>query len=107
MTVNQYGIKEPCLRTNKTILSKQLNLVLLPLVAFDAQGNRMGMGGGYYDRTFAFKNQHQNKIGTKPKLLGLAHECQQVEQLPIESWDIPLQGILTDQHYYQAKVTRA
>ena len=74
-----------------------LSLVLLPLVAFDAKGNRMGMGGGYYDRAFEFK---QKTLSYLPRLIGLAHELQKKEQLPTESWDIPLFAIFTDKKIY-------
>lgn len=88
---NQFGIEEPNNKYNSMLQGKQLDIVLMPLVAFDAQGGRLGMGGGYYDRTFEFlKNSQQ-----KPKLIGLAHDFQQVESLPIESWDIPLNAIIT------------
>jgi 5-formyltetrahydrofolate cyclo-ligase len=73
--------------------------VLLPLVAFDPQGGRLGMGGGYYDRTFAFLNGQ--KGGQKPKLIGLAHHFQQIPKLPIESWDVPLNAIVTDEQVIQ------
>jgi 5-formyltetrahydrofolate cyclo-ligase len=71
---------------------------MLPLVGFDASGNRMGMGGGYYDRTFSFKSLKKGLRG--PTLIGLAHEIQRVEELPVESWDIPLTAIVTDQKSY-------
>jgi len=95
---NSYGIKEPKFIPNRLRPAWALDLVLLPLVAFDPAGNRMGMGGGYYDRTFAFKNQVKSVCG--PKLIGLAHELQKVERLPVESWDIPLNLIITDQSSY-------
>jgi 5-formyltetrahydrofolate cyclo-ligase len=63
------------------------------LVAFDSQGHRLGMGGGYYDRTFSFL---KDKIHHKPKLLGLAYDFQQVEQLPYEEWDIRLDYAVTE-----------
>lgn len=93
MQVNRYGIAEPDLRYCRTIPVQMLGAVLLPLVAFDSQGNRMGMGGGYYDRTFAFKHRSKHVL---PKLIGLAHRCQKVVSLPVESWDIPLDAIITD-----------
>ncbi|MFW1678079.1 5-formyltetrahydrofolate cyclo-ligase [Pontibacter sp. JAM-7] len=95
---NCYGIDEPILRPRRLRPAWALDLVLLPLVAFDAQGNRMGMGGGYYDRTFAYRNQTRGIVG--PRLIGLAHELQKVERLAVESWDIPLDMIATDQHLY-------
>ncbi len=85
---NGYGIKEPV--TDDYAANNDLDLVFLPLVGFDSQGGRLGMGGGFYDRTFANKTAHES-----PLLIGLAHECQQVKTLPIESWDVPLQAILT------------
>jgi len=95
---NIYNIEEPPLLRSPRRPPWALDLVLLPLVAFDAQGNRMGMGGGYYDRTFSFKVGKGAISG--PKLVGLAHELQRVEQLPVESWDIPLAGIISDEDSY-------
>lgn len=105
MTRNRFGIPEPRLQgyaNQKRHRSppQYLDLVLLPLVAFDAQGNRMGMGGGFYDRTFAFS---QRKQARKPVLMGLAHECQKLESLPVEAWDVPLQGIISDLKVYRRK----
>ncbi len=97
---NKFGIPEPELKTSRRISARFLSLVLLPLVAFDHRGNRMGMGGGYYDRTFAFK---QGSEHLRPQLLGIAHELQGVECLPTENWDIPLNGIITDSAIYQCK----
>lgn len=90
-----WGIPEP--RLAKACLPRFLSLVLLPLVAFDANGNRLGMGKGFYDRSFAFKRHTQ---AGRPTLLGLAHECQRVERLQVASWDVPLGGIVTDRRWY-------
>ncbi len=70
-----------------------LDIILLPLVGFDRYGNRLGMGGGFYDRTLARLNHCDMK---RPLLIGLAHHCQEVEQLQTQSWDIPLDIIATD-----------
>ncbi|MFT7371989.1 MAG: 5-formyltetrahydrofolate cyclo-ligase [Oleiphilaceae bacterium] len=94
---NQFGILEPDFRSSVCIPPKQLSLVLLPLVAFDTKGNRIGMGGGYYDRAFEFK---QKTLRHSPRLIGLAHDLQKQEQLPKEYWDIPLFAIFTDQEIY-------
>lgn len=91
MRNNRFGIPEPDPRFNKRIKPRFLQAIGLPLVAFDATGNRLGMGGGFYDRSFEFCRQ----AGTKPKLFGLAHYCQQVENLPVESWDIQLKEIIS------------
>ena len=66
--------------------------MLTPLVAFDDQGNRMGMGKGFYDRTFEFVRQTK-----KPILIGMAHSCQQVDYLEPTEWDIPLNGLATEE----------
>lgn len=92
MRNNRFGIAEPDTRFNKRISAKFIQAVGLPLVAFDNQGNRLGMGGGFYDRSFEFCQQS----ATKPKLFGLAHQCQQVDKLPTESWDIQLAGIIAN-----------
>lgn len=99
MVKNKYGIEEPKLIPARRRAAWTLDTVLLPLVAFDPSGNRMGMGGGYYDRTFSFKQRAKGLRG--PKLIGLAHEVQKVESLPVESWDIPLSAIVTDCKYYE------
>lgn len=91
MHKNGFGIEEPVLNSTTTVPLSALDYLFMPLVGFDLQGNRMGMGGGYYDRTLARVQLMQNK----PKLVGLAHDCQQVEQLPIERWDVPIDMIIT------------
>ena len=91
MTRNRYGIAEPELDMQQVVPHSTLDLICTPLVAFDATGNRLGMGGGYYDRTLAC--WHEHRLGPKP--LGLAHDCQQVDAVPQEEWDVPLPQIIT------------
>lgn len=93
LTLNRFGIPEPDFRTEHKMSAQLLDVVLMPLVGFDRSGARLGMGGGFYDTTFAFK---QKKRAGKPALIGLAHACQQVESLAIDDWDIPLFAIVTD-----------
>lgn len=90
-----WAIPEP--RYGKRCPPWALSLVLMPLVAFDAKGRRLGMGKGFYDRSFAFLLDGKRK---RPALLGLAHDCQRVEGLEVASWDVPLAGIVTDQAWY-------
>ena len=85
---NAFGILEPKLDVRAVLPTAQLDIIFTPLVAFDQQGNRLGMGGGFYDRTL--QNWPQQSFIP----VGLAHRCQQVAQLPQESWDIPLERIL-------------
>ena len=75
----------------------QLDWLLMPLVAFDANGNRLGMGGGFYDASLASRRAKKNWL--RPRLIGIAHEFQRVDGLSVDSWDIPLDGILTDQAF--------
>ncbi len=91
---NQFGILEPDLPLEQHQSGETLDLVLVPLVGFDANGNRLGMGGGYYDRTFSFKASCSKN--SPPLLIGWAHSCQQVAHLSAEPWDIPLNGIVTN-----------
>ena len=95
---NRFGIKEPVTAPEMLIEASALDLVLMPLVAFDCHGNRVGMGGGYYDTTFEFIS---NASVSKPDLIGIAHEIQKVEQIDAESWDIPLSRVVTDRGVYQ------
>ncbi len=92
LLLNRYNIPEPEIR-HRTVSPWGLDLVLLPLVAFDRYGNRLGMGGGYYDRTLAYL--HRREQWRIPRLLGIAHDFQQVEALSPERWDIPLNGVVT------------
>lgn len=98
LVANRFNILEPAVPHHDWIRARQLSLILLPLVAFDPTGNRLGMGGGYYDRSLQF-TRHR-KHWHSPHLIGLAHELQKVEQLPCESWDVPLNLIATERSIY-------
>ncbi|MBA1148438.1 5-formyltetrahydrofolate cyclo-ligase [Ectothiorhodospiraceae bacterium WFHF3C12] len=89
---NYMGIAEPT--DEPGIAVRHLDLVLAPLVAFDAAGRRLGMGGGYYDHTFAFL--HHRRRWQHPRLVGVAFGFQEVEALPGEPWDVPLWGVCTE-----------
>ena len=93
---NRLGILEPTLGPRKSIAARALDLVLVPLLAFDQTGRRLGMGKGYYDQTFAFRKSDPH---SKPFLLGIAYDLQKVPELPSEEWDIPLDGVATETHY--------
>ncbi|MEW5248320.1 5-formyltetrahydrofolate cyclo-ligase [Microbulbifer discodermiae] len=95
---NRFRIPEPLQGHSRP--PQQLDLVLLPLVAFDAGGARLGMGAGFYDRTFAFKGLLR---GAGPDLVGVAHQFQCVARLPTDSWDIPLQAVVTDRRLYPCR----
>ena len=91
MTKNRFGIPE--LRRGARLPAQAMDVILMPLVGFDADGNRLGMGGGFYDRTLAFVQRAPRPL---PVLIGVAHQCQQETQLTTAAWDIPLQLIVTD-----------
>ena len=94
---NRFKIPEPRVRAEMLCPAGDLDLVLAPLVAFDSDGHRLGMGGGYYDRSFAFL-----KTGVrKPLLIGLAYEFQRVSSLPAEAWDVPLAGVATERGFHR------
>lgn len=98
LRANRFGIPEPS--ANPALQRKvwALDLILLPLVGFDSEGGRLGMGGGFYDRSLAYRARRKNCH--KPTLLGLAHECQQVKRLAVASWDVPLNATVTDRKWY-------
>ena len=98
---NRFRILEPQVRISRQRKVWALDLVLLPLVGFDEAGGRLGMGGGFYDRSLAYLARRQH--WRKPTLLGLAHECQKVERLVQASWDVPLAGTVTDKRWYIAQ----
>ena len=95
---NKFGIPEPVTRTEDLIAADILDLVIVPLVAFDSNCNRLGMGGGYYDRALAFKQTSSE--AHSPLLIGLAYELQKVNALEINSWDIPMDGIISETKTY-------
>ena len=92
--LNRFGIPEPRTHTRERLRPVQLDAVLMPLVGFDEHGNRLGMGGGFYDRSFAFR--HARRRWRKPLLIGVAFELQRCPTLPAAAWDIPLDGIVTE-----------
>ncbi|HVC29401.1 MAG TPA: 5-formyltetrahydrofolate cyclo-ligase [Gammaproteobacteria bacterium] len=96
MQQNRLQILEPVASDATGIEPRSLDLVLTPLVAFDSSGNRLGMGAGFYDRTFVFLKAG----GDKPLMLGLAYEFQRLEHLEEASWDVPLAGVVTECHVY-------
>lgn len=89
---NRYRIPEPPAAAARRPVS-ELDIIFLPLVAWDVRGGRLGMGGGFYDRTLS---------GVEgPLLVGLAHDCQQVEAVPLDPWDVALDFIATDVALYR------
>ncbi len=93
--LNRYAIAEPIADQRSPAINPAfLDLILLPLVAFDKHGNRMGMGAGYYDRTLELRRWRRH--WKRPLLIGLAYGCQQVDVLPTAPWDVPMDAIVTE-----------
>ncbi len=93
---NQYGIPEPEFTEHDLIKPEKLDLVITPLVSFDLQGNRVGMGGGFYDRTFGFKQSEEMR---KPLLIGYAYEFQYSDKIVPNTWDVKLDGVVTENKF--------
>lgn len=93
---NRFGIPEPAhARRLRSTKLRSLDLILVPLVAFDSSGQRIGMGGGFYDRSLA-RIRHTHSWH-RPRRIGVAFSWQEVEHIPAQPWDVPLDGIVTDQ----------
>lgn len=95
---NRFGIPEPYLSARARCPAREIDVVLMPLVAFDSSGNRLGMGGGYYDRTFSYLKART--VWRRPLLIGIAYEFQHIANLPAQPWDIPLDGVVTDKQLH-------
>lgn len=96
---NRFGIAEPARAPRRA--AGQLDLVLVPLVAFDACGGRLGMGGGFYDRTFAFRRRRIRR----PWLVGWAYEFQRLAAVPIAPWDVTLDAVATERRLWRHDFT--
>ena len=92
LATNRFGIPEPDVADEALLQPADLALVVVPLVAFDPLGRRLGMGGGWYDRSFAFRQQH----AAPPFLVGAAFELQRVDALQAADWDVSLDAVCTE-----------
>jgi 5-formyltetrahydrofolate cyclo-ligase len=95
---NRFGIPEPVRPTRTRVHASALDLILAPLVAFDRHGQRLGMGGGYYDRSLGFLRRRRH--WRRPRLYGLAYEFQKLSRLQVAAWDIGLDGCFTDERLH-------
>lgn len=101
MVENRFGIAEPSCHPDERLRPFSLDLVLVPLVAFDASGSRLGMGGGYYDRSFAYLNHRSH--WRRPRLIGVAFEFQRADEIPSTHWDVRLDGVMTERGLHLAE----
>ena len=86
MRPNRFGIDEPCAAPEARLAPHEIDAVLVPLVGFDAGLDRLGMGGGFYDRSFAARRG----TAAPPWLIGIAHDVQRVDDVHPDWWDVPL-----------------
>lgn len=95
LVTNQYGIPEPTLAPSSCLRPNELSAVLVPLLGFTRHGQRLGMGGGFYDASFAFrKNQF-----APPKLIGVGFACQEIEAIDGQDWDVNMDAIATEHEW--------
>ncbi|MGN0915290.1 MAG: 5-formyltetrahydrofolate cyclo-ligase [Succinivibrio sp.] len=90
---NRYHILEPQNLEERYIAPDAIDALIVPLVGFDKKGNRLGMGGGYYDRML-------KKISKNCRVIGIAYSFQEIDDVPVESWDVPLKEIITDEKHF-------
>ena len=128
----KFNIDIPVVDTRQHVEPLELDMVLVPLVSFDLEGNRLGMGGGFYDRTFSYRlPAADTTVGAyKPAkslaaeslaakrgaanasssaktqfFIGIAYEFQRVDSVPAESWDVPLDMVITEKNVYHCVIT--
>ena len=89
---NRFGIAEPCVSSEEALSPEQMDILFLPALAFDGQGTRLGMGGGYYDRTLA---HHRPKL-----LIGIAYDVERQPFIEADAWDIPMDAVITERTIY-------
>ncbi len=102
LSVNRFGILEPSKCRGRVRPARCLDLVIVPVLGFDNTCQRLGMGGGFYDRTFAFVRR--TTYVKRPFLLGLAYQTQYCDLLPARSWDVALDAVVTDCRLYSASI---
>ena len=97
LTLNRFGIREPAGDAHPGIDPRRLDLVVTPLLGFDRHGSRLGMGGGFYDRHFAFLRHR--RCYRQPFLLGMAYAIQELPRIDRQPWDVPLHAIVTEHEW--------
>ena len=95
---NRFGIYEPDISQNEEIHIQSLDIILMPLVAFDRSCNRIGMGSGFYDKALSVLDASLSKT----HLIGLAYDFQKMEHIEPNKWDIPLDCVVTEKKVYHS-----
>lgn len=99
--LDRMGIPSPKVAPASWLKPIELDVILLPLVAFDQQGARIGMGGGFYDASLAFLSSR--RYWRRPRLIGIAHELQKTGKIQADHWDVPVEMIVTDRNVYHVE----
>ena len=92
LVTNRFGIPEPDIDPDDALPASEMAMLVLPLVGFDARGARLGMGGGWYDRSLAFRHARP----APPWLVGAGFAVQQVDAVPLEAWDVRLDAVCSE-----------
>ena len=103
LAANRYGIPEPDVDPAQALPPEEMALVVAPLTGFDAHCRRLGMGGGWYDRSFAFRQRRS----APPWLVGVGFAAQQVPALPVEDWDVAVDALCTEQATFYPEPSHA
>lgn len=98
LPLNRFLIPEPSVSSNSLVARDRIDLMLVPLVAFDWSGHRMGRGAGCYDRYL--EGLKQMDISNRPCLVGVGYDFQNVDHLLPEAWDVSMDYILTESGLY-------
>lgn len=88
MVPNRFHILEPAALPENRLGPDLFEVLLVPLTAFDRKGNRLGMGGGFYDRML-------KRVSSQCLLIGLAYDFQEAPEVPVENWDMPVDEVIT------------
>lgn len=94
LETNRYGIPEPVCAASDLVAPANLDVVLVPLLGFDRRGHRLGFGGGYYDRSFAFLRERRE--AARPLLIGIGYAMQEVQAFAAMAWDVRLDYVATE-----------
>ena len=94
---NAFGIPEPEATATTRIAVRHLDIIFMPLVAFDDRGWRLGSGAGFYDR--CIHHLRPSRRWRRPKLIGIAYAQQRIDRLAPHVWDIPMDAVITDRYF--------
>ena len=99
LMVNRFGIFEPMIKNeSKLVLAQEVELIIIPMVGFDLRGNRLGMGGGFYDKALA---NNASSLECYPIRVAVAHDFQKINHLPVNATDQPVHMVVTDKAIYK------